>query len=199
MTLEISQRAVDADRARLESRREGAEAAQVGIKISERDRRLPAGSGSFRWHRDRDETFIRVLLLGLPAVRVWSSPCVRVEKTSRLRLVVPVPEKYVGWYRRKERLFQFSVPAFPESNVHWKSRANRTFGGRKNANDARRARCNECGRTLGFGHVSGGTLGCPPSGPTLFVPTSAVCTNDRGNLRRSHPGRKHGMGQRPDG
>src|SRR5712691_436821 len=109
--LEVAQRAVDADRARLESVREGAQAARSALKsVSEME-----GYLQVRAPFDGVVTERNVhpgALVGPASGSGVGVPIVRVEKTSRLRLLVPVPEKYVAGMTGGTTV-QFSVPAFP--------------------------------------------------------------------------------------
>src|SRR5207245_2742645 len=51
-------------------------------------------------------------LVGAASAAGYSGPLVKVEKTSRLRLVVPVPEKYAAGMVNGGKV-EFTVPAFP--------------------------------------------------------------------------------------
>jgi len=109
--LEVAQRAVEADRARLESLRGGAQAAQSALKsISEIE-----GYLQVRASFDGIVTERNVhpgALVGPSSGSGVGVPIVRVEKTSRLRLLIPVPEKYVAGMKEGANV-QFSVLAFP--------------------------------------------------------------------------------------
>ncbi len=110
--LEVAQRAVEADRARVESVREGAQAARSALKsVSEIE-----GYLQVRAPFDGVVTERNVhpgALVGPASGSGVGVPIVRVEKTSRLRLLVPVPEKYVAGVT-EGAIVQFSVPAFPK-------------------------------------------------------------------------------------
>src|SRR5713101_313880 len=116
--LEIAQKAVEADRARLESVSGGAQAAKSALKsASEMEAYLQV-----RAPFDGVVTERNVhpgALVGPASGSGVGVPIVRVEKTSRLRLLVPVPEKYVAGVTEGANV-QFSVPAFP----------NQTFSGK---------------------------------------------------------------------
>src|SRR5215470_2559768 len=89
--LEVAQRAVDADRARLEAMRGSAEAAKSALKsVTEiegyREVRAPF-DGVVTERNVHPGSFVG------PATSAAATPMVRVEKTNKLRLVVPVPEK----------------------------------------------------------------------------------------------------------
>jgi len=109
--LEVAQKAVEADRARLESVREGAQAARSALKsVTEIE-----GYLQVRAPFDGVVTERNVhpgALVGPASGSGVGVPIVRVEKTSRLRLLVPVPEKYAAGMT-EGTIVQFSVPAFP--------------------------------------------------------------------------------------
>ncbi len=109
--LEVAQRTVDGDRARLESARESAEAARAGLKsITEIE-----GYLQVRAPFDGVVTERNVhpgALVGPASGSGTNVPLLRVEETARLRLVVPVPEKYVAGMTEGAKV-EFSVPAFP--------------------------------------------------------------------------------------
>ena len=115
--LEVAQRAVDADRARVQSALEGAEAAKAALKsITEIE-----GYLQVRAPFDGVVTERNVhpgTLVGPASGSGPATPLVRVETTARLRLVVAVPEKYVAGMAEGAKV-QFSVPAYP----------NQTFSG----------------------------------------------------------------------
>jgi len=109
--LEVAQRAVEADRARLESVSGGAQAAKSALKsVSEIEGylRVQAPFDGVVTERNVHPG----ALVGPASGSGVGVPIVRVEKTSRLRLLVPVPEKYVAGMAGGTTV-QFSVPAFP--------------------------------------------------------------------------------------
>jgi membrane fusion protein, multidrug efflux system len=109
--LEVAQKAVEADRARLESVREGAQAARSALKsVSEIEGYLQVRAPFDGVVTGRD--IHPGALVGPASGSAVGVPIVRVEKTSRLRLVVPVPEKYVAGITEGTTV-PFSVPAFP--------------------------------------------------------------------------------------
>ena len=116
--LEIAQKAVDADRARLLGARESAEAAKAALKsVTEIE-----GYLQVRAPFDGVVTERNVhpgTLVGPASGSGNSLPLVRVETTARLRMVVPVPEKYVAGMAAGAKV-EFSVSAYP----------NQTFSGR---------------------------------------------------------------------
>ncbi|HYL11350.1 MAG TPA: efflux RND transporter periplasmic adaptor subunit [Candidatus Acidoferrales bacterium] len=109
--LEVAQRAVEGDRARLEAARESAAAAKEALtSITEIE-----GYLQVRAPFDGVVTERNVhpgALVGAASGSGVGVPIVRVEKTSRLRLLVPVPEKYVAGVTQGAKV-EFSVPAFP--------------------------------------------------------------------------------------
>ena len=115
--LDVAQKAVEADRARVQSVRESAEAAKAALKsITEIE-----GYLQVRAPFDGIVTERNVhpgTLVGPGTSSAAAIPLVRVETTARLRLVVPVPEKYVAGMAEGAKV-QFSVPAYP----------NQTFSG----------------------------------------------------------------------
>ena len=116
--LEVAQRAVDADRAKVEAMRRSAEAAKSGLKsISEIEGYLEVRAPFDGVVTERN---VHPGSLVGPATGAAASslPMVRVEKISKLRLVIPVPEKYSAGMTSGTKV-DFSVPAFP----------NQTFSG----------------------------------------------------------------------
>ncbi len=110
--LEVAQKAVEGDRARLEAARESAEAARAALKsITEIEGYLQvrAPFGGVVTERNVHPG----ALVGPASGSGVGVPIVRVEKTSRLRLLVPVPEKYVAGVTEGAKV-EFSVPAFPD-------------------------------------------------------------------------------------
>jgi len=170
--LEVAQRAVEADRARVESVREGAQAARSALKsASEME-----GYLQVRAPFDGVVTERNVhpgALVGPASGSGVGVPIVRVEKTSRLRLLVPVPEKYVAGVTEGANV-QFSVPAFPKQAFSGKVARIAHSVDVKNTNNARRAGCHKQGWAFSFRNVSGSGWPVSRAQPTLFVPTSAV-------------------------
>jgi membrane fusion protein, multidrug efflux system len=109
--LEVAQRSLDADRAKVEAMRGSAEAAKSGLKsFSEIE-----GYLEVRAPFDGVVTERNVhpgSLVGPASGAASYLPMVRVEKISKLRLVVPVPEKYSAGMGARTKV-DFSVPAFP--------------------------------------------------------------------------------------
>jgi membrane fusion protein, multidrug efflux system len=110
--LEVAQRAVDGDRARLEAMRGSAEAAKSALKsVSEIEGYLLVRAPFDGVVTERN---VHPGSLVGPATSVSGTalPMLRVEKTNKLRLVVPVPEKYAAGMKEGTKV-EFSVPAFP--------------------------------------------------------------------------------------
>lgn len=109
--LEVALKSVEADRARLQSARQSAEAAKAALKsITDIE-----GYLLIRAPFDGVVTERNVhpgTLVGPPSGSGAATPLVRVETTARLRLVVPVPEKYVAGTATGAKV-EFSVPAYP--------------------------------------------------------------------------------------
>lgn len=109
--LEVAQKAVEADRARLDATRESAQAAKSALNsITEIE-----GYLQVRAPFDGVVTERNVhpgALVGPASGTGAQTPMVRVEQANRLRLVVPVPEKYVAGMVNGAKV-EFTVPAFP--------------------------------------------------------------------------------------
>ena len=173
--LEVAQRTVDGDRARLEAVRESADAAKSALKsVTEIE-----GYLHVRAPFDGVVTERNVhpgALVGPASGSGTNVPLLRVEETARLRLVVPVPEKYVAGMTEGAEV-EFSVPAFP----------NQTFSGKiariaHSVDTKTRTMPVELDvanrdRRLASGMFPEVLWPVRRSGPTLFVPTSAVARN----------------------
>ena len=171
--VEVAQRAVDADRARLEAMRGSAEAAKSALKsVTEIE-----GYLQVRAPFDGIVTERNVHPGSLVGPATSSSgaamPMLRVEKTARLRLVVPVPEKYATGINVGSKV-EFSVPAFPSQTfagtiarvAHSVDVKTRTMPVELDVN-------NSDGR-LSSGMFPEVFWPVRRIEPTLFVPTSAV-------------------------
>ena len=113
--LEVAKRAVDADRARVQASRESAEAAKSALKsVSELEGYLQVRAPFDGIVTERN---VHPGSLVGPAGNASNSavPMVRVEKLDKLRLVVPIPEKYAAGIGAGSKV-GFSVPAFPRQN-----------------------------------------------------------------------------------
>jgi RND family efflux transporter MFP subunit len=109
--LEVSQKAVESDRARVDGARESVQAAKSSLKsVADIESYL-----QIRAPFDGVVTERNVhpgALVGSSGGSAGQVPMVKVEKTDRLRLVVPVPEKYSSDLTSGAKV-EFSVPAFP--------------------------------------------------------------------------------------
>ena len=170
--LEVAQKAVEGDRARLEAVRKSAQAAEASLKsISEIESYLQirAPFGGVVTERNVHPG----ALVGPSGSAGGQLPLVRVEQTGRLRLVVPVPEKYAADIVNSAKV-EFTVPAFP----------NQTFGGTvariaRSVDVKTRTMPVELDVRNGDGRLASGMFPevlwpVRRSDPTLFVPTSAV-------------------------
>jgi len=171
--LEIAQKGTEADRARLEALRQSAEAAKSALKsVTEIEEYLQV-----RAPFDGIVTELNVHPGSLVGPATSSSgaamPMLRVEKTARLRLVVPVPEKYATGINVGSKV-EFSVPAFPSQTfagtiarvAHSVDVKTRTMPVELDVN-------NSDGR-LSSGMFPEVLWPVRRTEPTLFVPTSAV-------------------------
>lgn len=171
--LEVAQRSVDADRAKVEAMRGSAEAAKSGLKsISEIEGYLEVRAPFDGVVTERN---VHPGSLVGPATGAAASslPMVRVEKISKLRLVVPVPEKYSAGMSAGTKV-DFSVTAFP----------NQTFAGTvariaHSVDVKTRTMPVELDVQNSDGRLSSGMFPevlwpVRRSEPTLFVPISAV-------------------------
>jgi membrane fusion protein (multidrug efflux system) len=170
--LEVAQKAVEADRARVESVREGTQAARSALKsLSEIE-----GYLQVRAPFDGVVTERNVhpgALVGPASGSGIGVPIVRVEKTSRLRLLVPVPEKYVAGMKEGANV-QFSVPAFPNQAFFGKiARVAHSVDVKTRTMPVELDVTNTDGR-LASGMFPEALWPVSRSQPTLFVPTSAV-------------------------
>ena len=171
--LEIAQKSAEGDRARLQALRESAEAAKSALKsVIEIE-----GYLQVRAPLDGIVTERNVhpgSLVGPPTSGSGAAmPMLRVEKTARLRLVVPVPEKYATGINVGSKV-EFSVPAFPSQTfagtiarvAHSVDVKTRTMPVELDVN-------NSDGR-LSSGMFPEVLWPVRRTEPTLFVPTSAV-------------------------
>jgi len=171
--LEIAQKAAEADRARLQALRESAQAAKSALQsVTEIE-----GYLQVRAPFDGIVTERNVHPGSLVGPATSSSgaamPMLRVEKAARLRLVVPVPEKYATGINIGSKV-DFSVPAFPSQTftgtiarvAHSVDVKTRTMPVELDVN-------NSDGR-LSSGMFPEVLWPVRRTEPTLFVPTSAV-------------------------
>lgn len=170
--LEVAQKAVDADRARVQSSRESAEAAKAALKsITDIEGYLQVRAPFDGVVTERN---VHPGTLVGPAIGSGqATPLVRVETTARLRLVVPVPERYVAGMAEGAKV-QFTVPAYP----------NQTFSGTvariahsvepKTRTMPIELDVNNASRRLAAGMFPEVLWPVRRSESTLFVPVSAV-------------------------
>jgi membrane fusion protein, multidrug efflux system len=171
--LEIAQKTAEADRARLEALRESAEAAKSALKsITEIEGYLQVRApfdGVVTERNVHPGSLVGPATGGSGA----AMPMLRVEKTARLRLIVPVPEKYATGINVGSKV-EFSVPAFPSQTfagtiarvAHSVDVKTRTMPVELDVN-------NVDGR-LSSGMFPEVLWPVRRAQPTLFVPTSAV-------------------------
>lgn len=169
--LEIAQKGAEADRARLQALRESAEAAKSALKsVTEIEGYLQVRAPFDGIVTERN---VHPGSLVGPATSSSGMPMLRVEKTTRLRLVVPVPEKYATGINVGSKV-EFSVPAFPSQAfagtiarvAHSVDVKTRTMPVELDVN-------NSDGR-LSSGMFPEVLWPVRRTEPTLFVPTSAV-------------------------
>jgi membrane fusion protein (multidrug efflux system) len=176
--LEVAQRAAEGDRARLESARESVEAAKGALKsVTEIEGYLQVRAPFAGVVTERNVH--PGALVGPASGSGVNVPLVKVEETARLRLVVPIPEKYVAGMTEAAKV-DFSVPAFP----------NQTFSGTiariaHSVDTKTRTMPVELdvpnpGRRLASGMFPEVLWPVRRSEPTLFVPSSAVARTTEG-------------------
>jgi len=170
--LEIAQNAVEGDRARLEAVRKSTQAAEASLKsITEIESYL-----QIRAPFDGVVTERNVhpgALVGPSGGAGGQMPLVRVEQTGRLRLVVPVPEKYAADIVNGATV-QFTVPAFPSLTFSGTvARIARSVDVKTRTMPVELDVRNKEGR-LASGMFPEVLWPVHRTAPTLFVPTSAV-------------------------
>jgi membrane fusion protein, multidrug efflux system len=171
--LEIAQRAVDADKARLEASRGSAEAAKSALKsVAELEGYLQVRA-PFNGIVTERNVHPGSLVGPSNSTSGAAMPMLRLEKAERLRLVVPVPEKYAGGIAERTKI-EFSVPAYPGQTftgtiariAHSVDVKTRTMPVELDFNNAD-------GR-LSSGMFPEVVWAVRRTGPSLFVPVSAV-------------------------
>jgi RND family efflux transporter MFP subunit len=171
--LEVAQRAVDADRAKVEAMRGSAEAAKSGLKsISEIEGYLEVRAPFDGVVTERN---VHPGSLVGPATSSAASslPMVRVEKISKLRLVIPVPEKYSAGVNLGTKV-DFSVSAFPNQTFYGTvARISHSVDVKTRTMPVELDVQNADGR-LSSGMFPEVLWRVRRSEPTLFVPASAV-------------------------
>ena len=110
--LEVAQRAAEADRARLEAMKGSADAAKSALKsVSDIESYLLVRAPFDGVVTERN-VHPGSLVGPANSTSGTATPMLRVEKANKLRLVVPVPEKYAAGMTEGTKV-EFSVPAFP--------------------------------------------------------------------------------------
>ncbi len=170
--LEVAQKAVEGDRARLEAARGSAEAAKAALKsITEIE-----GYLQVRAPFDGVVTERNVhpgALVGPASGSGVGVPILRVEKNSRLRLIVAVPEKYATGVTAGAKV-EFSVPAFPKQAFSGTvARIAHSLDVKTRTMPVELDVTNTDGRLVS-GMFPEVLWPVSRSQPTLFVPTSAV-------------------------
>jgi membrane fusion protein (multidrug efflux system) len=170
--LEIAQKAVEGDRARLEAVSKSAQAAEASLKsITEIESYL-----QIRAPFDGVVTERNVhpgALVGPSGSAGGQMPLVRFEQTGRLRLVVPVPEKYAADIVN-DATVEFTVPAFPSQTFRGTvARIARSVDVKTRTMPVELDIRNADGR-LASGMFPEVLWPVRRTAPTLFVPTSAV-------------------------
>lgn len=170
--LEVAQMAAEGDRARVDAARQSAQAAKAALKaITDIESYLQV-----RAPFDGVVTERNVhpgALVGPATSSGAQAPLVRVEQTGHLRLVVPVPERYVAAMVNGAKV-DFTVPAFPTQTftgtvariAHSIDVKTRTMPVELDVNNA--------ARRLASGMFPEVLWPVHRADPTLFVPTSAV-------------------------
>ena len=171
--LEIAQRAVDADKARLEASRGSAEAAKSALKsVAELEGYLQVRA-PFNGLVTERNVHPGSLVGPSNSTSGAAMPMLRLEKAERLRLVVPVPEKYAGGIAERTKI-EFSVPAYPGQTftgtiariAHSVDVKTRTMPVELDVNNA--------DARLSSGMFPEVVWAVRRTGPSLFVPVSAV-------------------------
>lgn len=108
--LEIAQKAVDGDSARVQGARKSVQAAEASLKS------LAEIEGYLQIRAPFDgvvtERNVHPGALVSPTNGSGGLPLVKVEQTKRLRLIVPVPEKYIAGMTNGAKV-EFTVPTYP--------------------------------------------------------------------------------------
>jgi membrane fusion protein, multidrug efflux system len=171
--LEIAQRALDADKARLEASRGSAEAAKSALKsVADLEGYLHVRA-PFNGIVTERNVHPGSLVGPSNSTSGAAMPMLRLEKAVRLRLVVPVPEKYAGGIAERTKI-EFSVPAYPGQTfsgtiariAHSVDVKTRTMPVELDVNNAD-------GR-LSSGMFPEVVWAVRRTGPSLFVPVSSV-------------------------
>ncbi len=172
--LEVAQKAVEADRARVGAAQDGAEAARQALRsVTEIVGYLKVIAPFDGVVTERNvHPGALVGPAGAPGVTV---PLVRIEKVARLRLIVPVPEAYVSGIAPGAGV-KFSVPAFPgETFSGIVARIAHALDVKTRTMPVEVDVANPAGR-LAPGMFPDVSWPVRDRQPTLFIPASAVAT-----------------------
>ena len=177
--LEVAQKSVEADRARVQAARESADAAKAALKsITDIEGYLEVRAPFDGVVTERNAH--PGTLVG-PATGSQSLPLLRVERTAQLRLTVPVPERYVGSVAERAKV-AFSVAAFPSQTfsgtvarvAHSVDEKTRTMPVELDVINS--------GRRLAPGMYAEVLWPVQRQTPTLFVPVTAVARTTEGTF-----------------
>jgi RND family efflux transporter MFP subunit len=170
----VAQKALDADRAQLKAQQDNVSAAQQALQAIAQIEAYLQVTAPFDGVVTERNVHPGALVgpAGAPGVAV---PMLRIERLSRLRVVVPVPETYAASVPEGTKV-EFIVPAFP----------GRTFSGTiariaHSVDEKTRTMPVELEAANVKGELSPGTFSdvlwpVRRSYPTLFVPTSSVAS-----------------------
>ena len=177
--LVVAQKAVDGDRARLEATHQSAQAAKSALKsVADIEGYLQVKAPFDGIVTERN---VHPGALVGPAVTSAAAPLLKVEKTARLRLVVPVPEKYVAGMAEGAKV-EFSVPAFPAETFSGTiARISHSIDVKTRTMPVELDVTNADGR-LAAGMFPEVMWPVHRSEPTLVVPTSAVARTTEGTF-----------------
>ncbi len=177
--LMVAQKVVDGDKARLEAARKSAAAATSALKgVVELQAYLEVRAPFDGIVTERN---VHPGALVGPASSNGAMPLVRVEKTDRLRLIVPVPEPYVGGLSEGETV-TFTVPAFPDETFSGKvARIAHSVDVKTRTMPVEMDVINRDGR-LASGMFPEVLWPVHRSEPTLVVPTTAVARTTEGTF-----------------
>lgn len=185
--LEVAQRVVEADQARVRASEENEKAAQALAQSQEQEEK--AASEAARSTREI-ESYLRVTapfdgvvternvhtgsLVG-PGGGAASPPMLRIQQVSKLRLIIPVPEAAVSGVKQGAKL-NFTVPAFPgETFPGIVARIEHALEPRTRTMPVELDVDNHSGR-LAPGMFPEVMLPVRRPSPSLFVPPSAIGT-----------------------
>jgi len=185
--VEVAQRAVEADRARIQLWVENEKAAQAQVKaVEENERALREAARSVQ----SIESYLRITApfdgviternvhqgsLTGPAGGPSSPPMLRLQQVSRLRLIVPIPETDAAGIAPGAKV-NFTVPAFPGENFTGVvQRVSHSLDAKTRTMPVELDVANPSGR-LAPGMFPQAIWSTRRPRPSLFVPPSAVAT-----------------------